>query len=356
MMFWIIAALVLFAAALLTFLPLLRGRSAWQAVALALVFAVPASGLYLYKEIGTPEAIGLPRVSHPATAQGAQGGDIDEMLASLRARLTETPEDLEGWILLARTLKTTEKYPEAIEALETAQRIAPDNAYVLVELVETRIYASPQGQITADMVDDLKRALTLEPGQQKALWLLGIASAQAGDYALAVEYWQSLLQQLEPGSTVAASVERQIAAAQQRMGLEPTPVSSAPPSVQEQPAAATGWPGIKVSVAAGAALQADMPAGAVLYVMVRSPGPAVGPPIGVRRINAPSLPLEITLTDKDSMVKERTISSQTEIQLQARLSLSGTPQATSGDWQSKPLVASLSAGEPVELTLDQQVE
>jgi cytochrome c-type biogenesis protein CcmH len=99
-----------------------------------------------------------------------------------------------------------------------------------------------------------------------------------------------------------------------------------------------------------------MPAGATLFVIVRTPGPAMGPPLGVRRLNSPTLPLEITISDSDAMIKERTISSQTEIQLQARLSLKGAPQAMSGDWQSTPLILPLSAGEPVQLILDQKVE
>ena len=90
--------------------------------------------------------------------------------------------------------------------------------------------------------------------------------------------------------------------------------------------------------------------------MIRAPGPAVGPPIGVRRIKNPALPLEITITDQDSMLKEVQISSLSEVQLQARLSLSGSPGARSGDWQSGTMVVPLKSKEPVILQLDQKVE
>ena len=63
-----------------------------------------------------------------------------------------------------------------------------------------------------------------------------------------------------------------------------------------------------------------------------------------------------TINDGDSMLQERKISLETEVQLQARISLSGSPAAASGDWQSAPVVVPLSAGDTVELILDQQVE
>jgi hypothetical protein len=102
-------------------------------------------------------------------------------------------------------------------------------------------------------------------------------------------------------------------------------------------------------------MPADLAARAVLYVVIRNAGPAMGPPIGVRRINGPTLPLELTITDRDSMIAERKISLESEIQLQARLSLSGSPAARDGDWQSASQTVSLDSDAPVQLVLDQQV-
>ena len=131
------------------------------------------------------------------------------------------------------------------------------------------------------------------------------------------------------------------------------PAASQKPEQTEETAV---WTGTSVQVSPSEALQSEMPAGAVLYVMIRAPGPAVGPPIGVRRILNPALPLEITITDQDSMLKEIQISSLPELQLQARLSLSGSPGARSGDWQSTTIVVPLRSKEPVILRLNQKVE
>jgi cytochrome c-type biogenesis protein CcmH len=161
--FWTISAAVLFAAALIVLFPLLRAKSLWQPPALALVFLLPAAALWIYNEVGTPEAIDLrpppPRAANTAESHAPESQEMDGMIANLRDRLTESPEDLDGWMLLARTLKATQRFQEAADALETANRISPDNPQVMVDLVETRIFLSANGRVDDEMIAMLEQAL-----------------------------------------------------------------------------------------------------------------------------------------------------------------------------------------------------
>lgn len=372
-MFWTIAAAVLFVAAFITLSPLLRTRSLWQALALALIFLVPAGTVMLYKQVGTPAAINLAPARAPARAPASaatgteahspESAEMDAMIDGLRARLAGNPDDLDGWMLLARTLRATQQFPAALEALQTAERLSPDNPFITVDRVETQIYMSPDGAITAEMTNTLQQALDAQPDLQKAQWLLGIAAFQAGDDASAISYWETLLGQVEPGSNVARSVQAQIDTARARMGVAAEQPAVPETVVEEATAENTAvipedgsWSGVRTIIRAGADSQASIPAGGVLYVMIRSPGPAVGPPMGVRRIIGPELPLEIVISDQDSMIKERQISSGTEVQFQARISLTGSPTAGPGDWQSEPVIVNLDNAETVELVIDQRVE
>lgn len=365
-MFWTFAAALLFAAALITFFPLLRAKTLWKPLALALVFVVPATAAWMYTQIGTPEGIKVvgkppaPRAAQnpaPDQAHSPDSQGMDTMIAGLQARLEQNPADLDGWMLLARSYKATQRFAEAAAALEKANQLEPGNPVIMVDLVETEIFLTPDGRISDENVATLKQAIEMDPGMQKALWLLGIASSQRGDANAAVDYWETLLAQLEPGSTVAQSVQSQIdqlkvesvmAAAEPEMVAAPAP--------DPEPADDGSWQGVNVSVRAGDEAQSRIPTGGVLYVMVRSSGPAMGPPLGVRRIIDPALPLEITISDGDSMMQERMISSEATLQLQARISLTGSPAAKTGDWQSAPLSVSLESNEPVELVIDQRVE
>lgn len=189
---------------------------------------------------------------------------------------------------------------------------------------------------------------------------------QDGDDAFAISYWQTLLDQLNPSSNVYKMVATQVNEAQARMGMMPEAhqpavedgvVAQPEPQDQEAGSAADGtWTSTRVVLDAVAEAREALANGAVLYVMIRTPGPAMGPPLGVRRVTNPTFPLEITLSDEDSMLKERLISSVPEIEVQARVSLSGMPAAQPGDWQSNAKPVELASTGLVVLDIDQQVD
>jgi cytochrome c-type biogenesis protein CcmH len=81
-----------------------------------------------------------------------------------------------------------------------------------------------------------------------------------------------------------------------------------------------------------------------------------GPPLAVKRISQPSFPLELSLSDADSMLPQRPVSGFAMLQLQARLSISGEALAGSGDWQSQVATLSNEHSETVNLLIDQPLE
>lgn len=344
-MFWPIALAILAAAGLLLAWPLLARGSNWKAVGLAVLLVLPLGGALLYREVGTPAALDAG-VSDPQSQQ-----DFDALADSLRARLSEREEDLEGWLLLGRSLKSLQRYDEALDALETAQRIAPDNPLVTVELAEAKLFASGDPRISDEVRGLLESAVAEDPSLQKGLWLLGIDAAQRGQDQGAVDYWQRLLGQLEPGSPVAESVREQIELARSRQGLAP-----AGPAADD-----SGWPGVAVEVGLDAdaanALPDQLPESAVLFVIVRPGGETDGgPPLGVARVDRPRFPLEVTVDDRNAMLPQRPLSTQAKLRFQARLSLSGEPGARAGDWESAAVNIDSDGAETVSLRLSKPVE
>lgn len=360
-MFWTTAAAVLLIAAAITFYPMLRGKSLLQPLALALTFALPAAVLWIYNNFGTPEAIavqGTPTAATAAASDHAAGAPaMDAAIAGLRARLQQNPDDIDGLMLLARTLKATEQYGEAASVLETAVAKEPENPLLMVELAEAWVYLTRDGRIEDRSITLLDQALTINPNLQKALWLMGTAAMQRGDASTGVEYLEALLSQLEPGSDIYNTVRGQVSEARARAGISPAANQpSMPELTAAEPADDGTWRGTPVSITASDAAVQAASAGAVLYLTIRDAAVAMGPPIGVRRITNPALPLNITISDNDSMLQERMISSLTEVQVQARLSLSGSPAARPGDWESAKQLVELSSSKAVELSIDQQVE
>jgi cytochrome c-type biogenesis protein CcmH len=239
-----------------------------------------------------------------------------------------------------------------------------------VELVEAQLFASGQQGFTPEMTAVLEQAVAADPSLQKGLWLLGIAAAQTGDDARAVSWWEQLLPQVETGGQVEQMVQSQLAEARSRLGEAPaTEPSVAPTSAPTTaptvvPTSAQAWPGLDIQVElSGAASQAwpqlppgAVPPGTVLFIIIRPEGAAGSPPLGARRVVQPQFPLQLTLSDQDSMMEQRPISSAPRLELQARLSRTGQPTASAGDWQSAVLAVSSTAGEPAKLSVDQEVK
>ena len=344
-MFWIISWAVLSLACLLTLKPLLSTNGKLKIAGMAGVVLLPFSVYFLYQGVGTPAA--LDAAVHTPLQAGQS--DMDALTEQLRNRLKEDPEQVEGWILLGRSYKTLQKYPEALDALETANRLVPGQPLIEVELVEARLFASGNPRITADMTARLEHAVAREPTLQKGFWLLGIAAAQAGDDKRAIEWWEKLSPMLEPGSEIAESVSQQIARARNRLGMEP-PMPTTPAESRQGHEVY-----VELSPAANNSIS-DLLPGSALFIIVRAAGVTAGPPLGARRVEQPRFPLHLILDDSDSMLPERPISSSTEVTLQARLSLAGQPIASAGDWQSAPVELAIDSSEPSRLVLDHQVE
>ncbi len=377
-MFWLISLLILLIAGLLALSPLLGKGSNWKLATIALILVLPMAAWWLYHQVGTPQALDQASLRAPAQEpegpEHAANTDMATLTEGLRLRLEENPDDVEGWILLGRSYKNLQNYPLAIEALEKADSLQPGQPLLQVELVEARLFASGQQHFTAEMTAALEQAVAADPSLQKGLWLLGIAAAQAGDDARAVSWWEQLLPQVEPGSQVEQMVQSQLAEARSRLGQAPasapgssptaTPTSTPTVAPTSTPTAAQAWQGLDIQVELSAAASqawpqlppGAVPPGTVLFIIIRPEGAAGGPPLGAHRVVQPQFPLHLTLSDQDSMMEQRPISSAPRLELQARLSRNGQPTPSAGDWQSAALAVSSTSAEPAKLMVDKQLE
>ncbi|MFW6094734.1 MAG: c-type cytochrome biogenesis protein CcmI/CycH, partial [Pseudomonadota bacterium] len=84
------------------------------------------------------------------------------------------------------------------------------------------------------------------------------------------------------------------------------------------------------------------------FVIARPPGG--GMPYAVVRRPAGALPLEVRLDDDASMTRERSLSDAQEVEVVVRLSRSGRPTASPGDWEWRSdVLEPAGRGEPVRL-------
>lgn len=212
--------------------PPARGKSApaqtsarsGRATAIILGVAIPLLAVFLYSQLGTPQALkpGQPQALRSsqqeepmeANAPTGQPGaptqqEIEQRVAKLAARLKENPDDAQGWAMLARSYLNFKRYREASDAYARAVAVAGNDAALWADYAESLALAN-NSQLQGQPLELINRALQLDPNNQKALWLAGHAASQSQNFQQAITHWEKLLKLLPEGSEGAQSVSASI--------------------------------------------------------------------------------------------------------------------------------------------------
>lgn len=150
-------------------------------------------------------------------------------IAALKRYLRAHPGDTDGWLELARANVVLGKLNSAQRAYAHAYVLAPDDVNVLANYAWLLYTLHPTR--TTGLVDQLYRRLyAREPNQQDALWFLGLASYQRGDYRTTLRYWRHLERELPPGSKTEEGVHTAVADIAKRLASQQTSAPTQGPS------------------------------------------------------------------------------------------------------------------------------
>ena len=349
MTFWIIAALLCLVALGFGIWPLYRESRRLTPLLAIVIVATVAVSVGLYSRIGSPDVAS-------AGAQDDTLPDMESAIASLQQRLEDNPDDANGWNMLARSYMTLQRFGDAVTAYERVMELEDGrNAQTLVDLalaISSRDGSAIEGR-TSSLIES---ALALEPNNPAALFYSGIASANRGDTDTAAARWEMLMG-LNPPPEIRSILEQRVA---EWRGV---PIESIAPPLADtgtaSPPASTAAPTADPDavVTARIALSDDalsaLTSDANVFVIARDPAQP-SPPIAVSRVRLSDLPTVVSLGDSQSMVAGRALSGFEEFELLARVSLSGSPAAASGDWFGTLIVRPADT-DSVFLAIDQQV-
>jgi cytochrome c-type biogenesis protein CcmH len=325
----------------------------WAALVLILLIPGLAIGLYLY--IGTQEIIPLLAEGNVAPVRTSTGSEhsLTELVERLAERLRQEPDNAEGWVMLARSYTTLQRFDDAAVAYARAHRLVGDQADLLADYADALVMAN--GNAFNDQAGDLLlKALEIEPDHVKALWLAGHWKNQQGEYADAVRYWQRAAGQLPPDGKDAEVIAQQIRQARER--LAPGEVVEAPTPRQQtagMTAAATGK-AITVSVTLDPQVAADAAPGDTVFIFARAvSGPRM--PLAIERRQVSDLPVTVTLDDSTAMMPSMKLSNFDAVAVGARVSKSGMALPQSGDLQGLVAPVVPGSGQVIELNIDSSV-
>lgn len=307
---------------------------------LFLLILLPAMAYISYQATGTPEALVFQ--DRNERLQQLNALEPESALAPLQAFVAEYPDFVDGWILLARNQATLGNYPQAVEAYNKALNILPDEPIILVETAESMLFSSNERRFSDESIVLLDRAISFDSRNQKARWLRGMAAFQDQDWLSAKENWQQLMNDLPESSPVATAVQEQLNQVLAELGEE-THTMQAPGPGQ-----------IMLEIDLAGELESIDLKGHTLFVYARaSQGPPM--PLAVKRLEEFNFPLQLELTDDDSMMPQLTLSSVADITVGARISKSGNALPESGDYQAMEVAGIKLGNQQARLLIQEQV-
>ncbi|MBX2884601.1 MAG: c-type cytochrome biogenesis protein CcmI [Granulosicoccus sp.] len=305
---------------------------------------IPAASIWMYFETGTPQAMDdtfLAQVNN-AGASADKLPPIDELLPRLEAHLKDNPDDLQGWRMLGVTLLRLQRFPDAETALEEAYKLDSTNVDVIMQLIDARTMAR-QGEMDNRTEMLLNQVLQLSPQDPRGLWILGMFKHQRGDVDGAIASWETLLAQLGDQPEAQAEV---------RMLIEEA--ANGRSSAETAPVAQNDSASLSVEVSVDAALMSDLPATAAVFIYAKATeGPPM--PLAVVRQQVSDLPVSVTLTDEMAMMPQLKLSQFESVTVGARVSLSGDPVASTGDYFTELPNITVGDGKVLNLNIDQRV-
>lgn len=314
--------------------PAVADRLSLPLWAWAIFGLLPLAALWLYASTGDLAGWQAQQLFERSQQQAQAGVDNRATLQALSEALERALSDRErprALYLLAQVDMERGELAAAARHYARLAELEPGDAAIQAQAAQSAYLAGGQ-QLNQSIRTWLQRALAMDPQQPTALGLAGIDAFEQQQFGVALDYWQRLLAQLPEGAAGADIIRQGIAHARHQLGQQ----AVAEPS------------GVAVPVAIGLASKVK-PEG-TLFVFARIPGERV--PLAAVRVDQPSFPLQVSLSDANIMDPSRRLSEAKQIEVVARLSRSGQVGATAGDAEarSEPLVLAV-AEQGVALTL-----
>ncbi|WP_117233417.1 c-type cytochrome biogenesis protein CcmI [Vibrio maerlii] len=259
--------------------------------------------------------------------------EMEDLTLSLRTRLHYTPDDSMGWLLLGRIALANRTVGTAIDAMEKAYKLEPENEDIQLGYAQALMLSGEEiDQNEARIL--LGKLVQQDYVDLRVFSLLAFDAFERQDYPAAVKYWSIMQQMIGPEDSRYEMLERSIISAQQKMGA----------SIGDNKSVA-------VTVELGDNVQ--LPSEGVLIISVHT---ADGAPMPVAAARYPigTLPRTVVLDDGNSMMQGNKLSDLEGLMVRARIDTDGNVATRQGDWYGESEPAAL--GEPVTVTISQQYQ
>lgn len=284
---------------------------------------------------GTGPSAAAPVMGGGAPEQASAGGQqaphatsqeqIADMAEKLAQRMQNTPDDAEGWAMLARSYSVLGRHPEALVAYEKAVKLRKDDPNLLADYADSLAVRNGR-KLDGEPMKWVAAALKIDPKTPKALALAGTHAFDGKDYAGAVRYWELLMATAPSDSSFVSQIRAGLEEARQLGGL-PAKAAGAPA------AGPMAMPGASVSgtVSLSPALAKQAAPEDTVFIYARAAEGGMRMPLAILQRQVKDLPVTFTLDDSSSMSPAARLSGVQRVIVSARVSKTGQAMPAPGD-------------------------
>ena len=309
-----------------------------------LALLIPLSAVLIYNQLGRYELVDYVEQTAPQAAASTSDEDDLALIDQLAERLEANPDRLEGWLLLGRSYRSIGRAEEALAAYQRGRSYLPGSLPLLIAEVEMHFYMS-RGRADQTVSQLIEQGLQAQPDNARLLLYQGLALFQRGEGERAVAQWQALIKDVDPESAMYAQLKTVIEQGQAQLAQTAAEPDLTPPSV-----AAVA---LEISVGLSSAALDNVAADDTVYIYAKA---ASGPPmpVAIKKVRVADLPLRLTLSDADSLMPTKKLSSQSDVLVGAHVSRSGQAGRQAGDWVATAVLTRVADAKPIQLVIDQE--
>jgi cytochrome c-type biogenesis protein CcmH len=184
------------------------------------ILLLPVAAWGLYWQLGSPSLPDQPFAERTAPI------DLKEALAQLATHLKEHPQDLTGWLLLARAEMGRGHHREAVEAYRHAADLSGQRADIVGDWGEAQVRAAG-GTVTPAARAAFTAGLGDPETAPRSRYYLALAQMQQGEVRGAIEAWVDLAAEAPADAGWLPLVRQRIAEAANILGIDPATLKGA---------------------------------------------------------------------------------------------------------------------------------
>lgn len=313
------------------------------AIALVTAGVVYSSVNHLQQvEEATTAIESLPELSEKLASGNGQGftaQDVTSLAFAIRQRLRTDPEDATGWMYLGRLWMSVGEDEQAIQAIEKALSIKPDDTTIRITYAQA-LMVTENAQRLGLAQSVLGKLVNENPDNDNLALMMAVVSARLGDLANTRTYFARIKDKLPPQNETRIGLEQRIAALQMQQ--------QDVPDASEQVVATTGF---EIEISVSDEMRSLLPETGYLIVYAQDNLSENRMPAAVVKMPLQNFPVSLSLTTDNAMMPAYTVASLSQARLTARISSDDDVMPAAGDLQGV-LTAPVSPGEVHSIAIE----